>query len=75
VPPIGAALLGLFIALLLGLVMEPPLGLVMEPPLGLLMEPLLGLLMAAPLPAAAGAIVAVVGRPAAEGAWPAPFAS
>jgi hypothetical protein len=75
VPPIGAALLALFMDPLLGLLMDPLLGLVMVPPLGLLMEPLLGPLMAAPLPAAAGAIVAVVGMPAAEGAWPAPFAS
>jgi hypothetical protein len=43
----------------------------MEPPLGLLMEPLL----MAPLPAAEGAIVAVVGPPAGAGAWPASFAS
>jgi hypothetical protein len=43
----------------------------MEPPLGLLIDPLL----MAPLPAAEGAIVAVVGMPAGAGAWPAAFAS
>jgi hypothetical protein len=54
----------------------PPLGLLMAP---LLIEPALGLLidplLMAPLPAAEGAIAAVVGMPAGAGAWPAWFAS
>jgi hypothetical protein len=56
--------------------MEPLVGLLIEPLVGLLMEPLLmDPLLMAPLPAAEGAIVAVVGMPAAPGAWPASLAS
>jgi hypothetical protein len=91
VPPIGAAPLGLLLDPPLGLLLDPLLGLLLDPLLGLLLDPPLGLLMdpllVAPLPAAEGAIVAVVGMPSAEGAivavvgmpaapgaWPAAFA-